>query len=56
MLELAKKVKKTPNDWDSGDGKKEEEADEFEDDDDDDPAAEEKPSDWDPFGPDEAEL
>ncbi|KAG1845401.1 hypothetical protein C8R48DRAFT_444205 [Suillus tomentosus] len=57
MLELAKKVKKTPNDWDSGDGKKEEEADEFEDDDDDDdPAAEEKPSDWDPFGPDEAEI
>lgn len=56
MLELAKKVKKTPNDWDGADDKKEEEADEFEDDDDDDPAAEEKPSDWDPFGPDEAEL
>ncbi|KAG2152598.1 uncharacterized protein EDB93DRAFT_1102927 [Suillus bovinus] len=55
MLELTKKVSKTPNDWDSGEGNNEEEVDEL-DDDDDDPAAEEKPSDWDPFGPDEAEI
>ncbi|KAG1843268.1 hypothetical protein DFJ58DRAFT_804715 [Suillus subalutaceus] len=54
MLELTKKVSKTPNDWDAGDDKREEEFDEL--DDDEDPAAEEKPSDWDPFGPDEAEI
>ncbi|KAG1727496.1 hypothetical protein EDB19DRAFT_1749935 [Suillus lakei] len=56
MLELTEKVRKTPNDWDGEDDKKEEEIDELDDDDDDDPAAEEKPSDWDPFGPDEAEI
>lgn len=59
MLELTKKVSKTPNDWD-GEDKKEEEVDELDGDDDEDededPAAEEKPSDWDPFGPDEAEI
>ncbi|KAG2340311.1 hypothetical protein BDR05DRAFT_967081 [Suillus weaverae] len=54
MLELTKKVSITPNDWDGEDDKKEEEVDEL--DDDEDPAAEEKPSDWDPFGPDEAEI
>ncbi|KAG2039297.1 hypothetical protein BDR03DRAFT_998923 [Suillus americanus] len=54
MLELTKKVSKTPNDWDGGDDKGEGEVDEL--DDDEDPAAEEKPSDWDPFGPDEAEI
>jgi hypothetical protein len=54
MLDLTKKVSKTPNDWDGGDDKRDEEVDEL--DDDEDPAAEEKPSDWDPFGPDEAEI
>jgi hypothetical protein len=57
MSELAKKVRKGSNPLDSDDDKKEEEVDELADDDDDeDPAGSEKPSDWDPFGPDEAEI
>ncbi|OAX34878.1 hypothetical protein K503DRAFT_868626 [Rhizopogon vinicolor AM-OR11-026] len=58
MSELAKKVRKGSNPSDSDDDKKkEEEVDELGDNnDDEDPAASEKPSDWDPFGPDEDEI
>jgi hypothetical protein len=55
MSELAKKVRKGSNPLDSDDDKKKEE--EVDDDEDDeDHAGSDKPSDWDPFGPDEAEI
>jgi len=57
MSELAKKVRKSSHCSDSDDDKaRKEEVDELADDVDEDPAASEKPSDWDPFGPDEAEI